>query len=171
MSSRTLVKSRRMSNCLSCSKASNYHSVGGRIRILTRSPKMVCLPYPKGMGETYLPKRMRLVLDLLYMRKINLRVRSFLNLQFPNMQLVDMFGIPYPRGIVGATLHILKVPHLLEKGGGMLHPSRQTMKAPCSEGVSVEEFLDDISKLKRKYSYALPWKSRSLPLIKRQLTN
>jgi len=67
-----------------------------------------------------------------------------------------MFEIPQPRWIVGTTLHILRVPHLLEKGGGMPHPGSQTMKAPGSEGVSVEEFLDDISKSKRKYSYALP---------------
>jgi len=45
------------------------------------------------------------------------------------------------------------------------------MKAPGSEGVSVEEFLDDISKSKRKYSYALPWKSMSLPLTKKHLTH
>ena len=34
-----------------------------------------------------------------------------------------MFGIPHPRGIVEATLHILRVPHLLQKGG-MPHPDR-----------------------------------------------
>jgi len=143
----------------------------GGIWILTKSLKMVCLPYPKGIGETCLPRRMRFILDLLYMRKVNLLVRSVLNLQFPNIQLVHMFGIPHPREIVGETLHMLRVPHLLEKGGGMPHPGRQTMKAPGSEEVSVEEFLDDISTSKRKYSYALAWKLRSLPLIKRQLTH
>ena len=87
------------------------------------------------------------------------------------MQLVHMFGIPRPRGIVGATLHMFKVPHPLEKGGGIPHLGRRTMKALGFEGVSVEEFLNDISKLKRKYSYVVPWKLRSLPLIKRQLTH
>ena len=68
----------------------------GKIWILTMSSKMVCLLYPKGMGETC--RRMRFVLDLLYMRKVNLRVRSVLNLQFPNKQLVHLFGIPRPEG-------------------------------------------------------------------------
>jgi len=111
-------------------------------------------PLPE--GKTSLPRRMRFVLDLLYMRKLNLRVRSVLNLQFPNKQLVHMFGIPHPRRIVGVALHILRVPHLLEKGEGMPYLGRQTMKALGAEGVSVEEFLNDISKSKRKYSYALP---------------
>jgi len=46
-------------------------------------------------------------------------VRSVLNLWFLNMQLVYMFRIPRPKGIVGVSLHMLKVPHLLEKGRGM----------------------------------------------------
>jgi len=156
---------------LSYSKTSNHHSMRGRIWILTKSPKMVCLPYPKEMGETSLPQKMRFGLDLLYMKKVNLRVRSILNLQFSNMQLVNMFGIPCPRGIVGATLYMLRVSHPLEKGGGIPHPGRRTMKALGSDRVSIEEFLDDISKSKRKYSYALPWKSRSLPLTRKQLTH
>ena len=121
-------------------------------------------------------------------------MRPVLNLWFLNIQLVHMFRIPRPEeimgvslhmlrvlhllekrrgmpGIVGVILHMLRVPHLLEKGGGMPHPSSQTRKAPSSEGVSMEEFIDDISKSKRKHSYALPWKLRSLPLIKRQLTH
>jgi len=156
-----------MSNCLSYSTTSNHLLVRGRIWTLTKSLKIVCLPNSKGMGETCLPKRIRFALDLLYMRKVNLWVRSNLNLQFPNMQSVHMFRIPHPRGIVGATLHKLRVPHLLEKREGMPHPGRQTMKALGFERVSVEEFLDDISKSKRKYFYALSWKLRSLPLIKR----
>jgi len=160
-----------MSHYLNYSKTSNHHSMRGRIWILTKTPKTVCLPYLKGMGETCLTRRMRFVLDLLYMRKVNSRVRPILNLQFPNLQLVHMFGIPRPRGLVGATLHMLKVPHLVEKGGGMTHLGRQIIKAPGTERVSVEELLDDISKLKRKYSYAHPWKLRSLPLVKRQLTH
>jgi len=80
-----------------------------------------------------------------------------------------MFRIPRLRGIVGATLHMLRVPHLLEKEEEMPHLGRQTMKVLGSEGVSVEEVVDDTSKSKRKYSYALPWNLRSLPLIKRRL--
>jgi len=66
-----------------------------------------------------------------------------------------MFRTPCPKGIVGATLQILRVPHLSERGV-MPHLSRQTMKVLGSEGVRVEEFLYDISKSKRKYSYTLP---------------
>jgi len=40
------------------------------------------------------------------------------------------------------------------------------MKVPGSKGVGMEEFLVDISKLKRMYSYALLWKLRNLPFIK-----
>ena len=105
------------------------------------------------------------------LRRVSLKMRYVLNLSFLNMQLVYMFRIPRPKGIVGATLYMLRVPHLLEKGGEMPHPGRQTMKVPVSEGVSVEEFLGAISKSKRKYSNAFPWKLRTLPLIKRQLTH
>jgi len=96
---------------------------------------------------------------------------QLLNLQFSNMQLVDIFRIPRPRGIVGATFHMLRVPHPLKKEGGTPHLGRRTMKALGFEEVSVEEFFDDIFKSKKKYSYALPWNSRSLPLIKTQLTH
>jgi len=47
---------------------------------------------------------------------------------------------------------------LLEKGGGILHLDGQMTKVLGFEEVSLEEFLDDISKSKRKNSYALPWK-------------
>jgi len=43
-----------------------------RIWILTNSSKVVCLPYPKRMGETCPPWRMRFIVDLLYMKKVNL---------------------------------------------------------------------------------------------------
>jgi len=91
------------------------------------------------------------------------------NLLFSNMQLVHMFRIPHLKGIVGVILHMLRVPQLLEKGGRMPHPSEQIMKVPGSEGASVEEFVNDISKSKRKYSYRLPWKLKSQSPIKRQL--
>jgi len=47
------------------------------------------------------------------------------------------------------------------------HLSRQIMKVPGSKGMGMEEFIDDMSKLKRKYSNALPWKLRNLLFIKR----
>jgi len=81
-----------------------------------------------------------------------------------------MFRIPHPEAIVGATLHMLRVPYHLEIGGEMPHLGRQITKALVSKEVSVEEFLDGTFKSKRKYSYALPSKLRSLPLIKRRLT-
>jgi len=46
---------------------------------------------------------------------------------------------------------------------------RQIYNVLGSKGVSVEESLKDISKSKRNYSYILPWKLRSLTLMKRQL--
>ena len=48
------------------------------------------------------------------------------------------------------------VPYLLEKGGGIFHIGRQIMKVPGSQELSMDEFLDDIFKSKRKYSYAHP---------------
>jgi len=78
---------------------------------------------------------------------------------------------PTPQRNSGSDSQMLRVLYLLEKGGGMPHLGKQIIKVPEFEGVSIEEFLDDISKLKRKYSYALPWKLRTLPLIKRRLTH
>ena len=55
------------------------------------------------------------------------------------------------------------ISYILEEGGRTLgergkipHLGKQIMKVLGSKGVGVEEFLDDISKLKRKYSYAPP---------------
>jgi len=94
-------------------------------------------------------------------------MRSTLNLRISSVKLIHMFRIPHLKGIAGVILHILKVPHLLKKGGGIPHPDRQIMKVLGSEGVSAEEFFDNISKLKMNYSYALFWMLRNLPLIKR----
>ena len=44
----------------------------GRIWTLTKSPKMAYLSYPKEKGETCLLRRMRIVLNLPYMRRVNL---------------------------------------------------------------------------------------------------
>ena len=77
-------------------------------------------------------RRMRFVFNVLYVRRVSLIMRSVLNLQFPNMQLVHMFEIPRPKGIVGATLHMLRIPHLLEKGRRMPHLGRQRMKVSGS---------------------------------------
>jgi len=57
------------------------------------------------------------------------------------------------------------VSYLLEKEGGISHLGRQIIKVLGFKGVGVEEFLNDISKLKRKYSYAFPWKLRIYLLL------
>jgi len=67
-----------------------------------------------------------------------------------------MHRIPRLKGIVGVFLHKLGFLHLIEKGGGIPRLDRHIMKVLGSEGVNVEEFLIDISKLKMKSSYALP---------------
>ena len=59
------------------------------------------------------------------------------------------------------------VSYLLEKGGETYHLGRQIMKVLGSKGVDMREFLNDISKLERKYSDTLPYKLRILSLIKR----
>jgi len=64
---------------------------------------------------------------------------------------------PHFKRIVRVILHILMVPHLLEKGGGILHLGRQMITVLKFEGVNMEEFLDDIFKLMKKYFYTLPW--------------
>jgi len=108
-------------------------------------------------------------------------MRFVLNLLFPNMELVHIFRIPRPKGIVGVILHMLRVPHLLKKGGrdardsgsdspnaqgphllekgrGMPHPGRQTIEVPGSDRVSVEEFFNGISKSKIKIFLRTPSK-------------
>ena len=41
---------------------------------------------------------------------------------------------------------MLRIPHLLVKGGGIPDLGRQIMKVLGSEGVSMKEFFDNISK-------------------------
>ena len=77
-------------------------------------------------------------------------MRFILNLLFLNMSLVHIFKIPYLKGIVGVILHILRVLHLSQKRGGIPHIGRQISKVLRSERVSVEKFLDDLSKSKKK---------------------
>ena len=67
-----------------------------------------------------------------------------------------MHKTPRLKGIVGVFLHKLGFLHLLEKGGGIPWLDRHIMKVLGSEGVNVEEFLVDIFKSKKKFSYALP---------------
>jgi len=92
-----------------------------------------------------------------------MRMRFILNLLFLNMRLVYKFRIR----IGEVILFVLRFPYLLEKGGGIYYLDRKIMKVLGSNGVHMEEFLDNISKLKRMYYYALPWKLRNLPLISR----
>ena len=77
------------------------------------------------------------------------------------MQLVLVFRIPLPMDSGSNILFIIRVPYLLEKGGellvpyllekgrGISHLGRQIIKVPGSQGLSVEEFLDDFSNRKR----------------------
>jgi len=72
------------------------------------------------------------------------------------MWKVHMHRTQRLKEIVGVILHKLVFLHLLEKGRSILQLDRQIMKDLGSEGVNVEEFLIDVSKLKMKSSYALP---------------
>jgi len=65
------------------------------------------------------------------------------------MQLVLMFRIPLPMDSGSNLFFIIKVPYLLEKGGGISHLGRQIIKVLGSQGLSVEEFLDNFSNRKR----------------------
>jgi len=94
-------------------------------------------------------------MNVQFLRRVNMRMRLILNLLFLNKQLVHMFRIFHLQITVGVILHIVRVSHLSKKGGGFPHFGRQTTKILGSKGVSVDEFFDDISKSKRKYSYAL----------------
>jgi len=99
------------------------------------------------------------------------------------MQLVLVFRIPLPMDSGSNLLFIIRVPYLLEKGGellvpyllekggGISHLGRQIIKVPRSQGLSVEEFLDNFFKSKKKYSCALHQEIRDLPLIKRRLSH
>jgi len=96
------------------------------------------------------------------------------------MQLVRTFRTPPSMDSGSNLLSTLRIPHLLEKGGGtpgplplreregISHLDRQIMKVPGSQELSMEEFFDNIFKSKRKYSYALFWELRDLSLIKRR---
>ena len=111
------------------------------------------------------------------LRRVNLRMRFILNLPFLNIQLVHIFRIPPPidsggislcaQGPIslrkrGGILGLMRkgerfmVSYLLEKGEEISHLGRQIMKVPGYQGLSMNEFFDDIFKSKRKYCYALP---------------
>ena len=70
---------------------------------------MAHLLYLTRMVDGYLFKIMRFILNLLFPRSINLMKKFMLNLQVLNMQLVHIFKIPYLKGIIGVTLHILRI--------------------------------------------------------------
>jgi len=73
-------------------------------------------------------------------------MRFILNLLFLNMWLIHIFKTPRLKQIVRVIPYILRVSHLLEKGGIILYLGKQIIKVLRSEGVSMEGFLDDISK-------------------------
>ena len=122
---------------------------------------MVHLPYSIEMVKFCLFGRMRFVLNLQILRRVSLRMRFIVNLSFLNKQLVQTFRIPPPMESGSNFLHVLRIPYLLEKGGGIYHLGTLIMKVPGSKGVGMKEFLDDISKLKRMYSYTLHRKLRN----------
>ena len=102
---------------MSYNKTFNNLQVKGRIWILTKSPKMVCcLPHLKEMGETCLPRKNENRSQSPVHEESDSVREVRLNLQFSNMHLAHMFGTPRPKGTVGATLYMFKVPHPLEKG-------------------------------------------------------
>jgi len=112
---------------------------------------------------------MRFVLNLQFLRRVNMGMRFNLNILFMNMKLIHIFRIPHLKGIMVVILYIQMVSSLPHKGRGIPNLGRQIIKVLRSEAVSMNEFFDGIFKSKRKYSYALPRKLRSLSLFKRQL--
>jgi len=89
-------------------------------------------------------RRMRVVLNLRFLRRVNPKMRFILNLLFLNMQLVQILRIPHLKGIIGVILHMLRVQHLLDKGRGIPHLVKQIMKVVGSKGVSIDKFLNDV---------------------------
>jgi len=71
------------------------------------------------------------------LKTLNMRIRFILNLLFLNVRLIYTFRIPHFQWIMGVILHMLKVPYLLEKGGGIPHLGGQIIKVLGSEGVSM----------------------------------
>jgi len=108
----------------------------------------------KGIGEACLLRRMMLVLNLQFMRRVHLRMKIH-----PQSPILEHAVSPYvqnttpPRDSKSDSSHS-QGPTPLRERERICHPRRQIIKVPGFEGVSVEEFLDDISKSKRKYSYA-----------------
>jgi len=76
---------------MSYNKTFNNLLVRRRIRILTKSLRMVHIPYSIGTMKVSLSKRMRFVLNLQMTEGIFLRMRFILNSLFLNMQLVYTF--------------------------------------------------------------------------------
>ena len=98
--------------------------------------RIVHLPYLLGMVKVCLFRRMKFVLNLQMLRRVSLRMRFILNLSFLNMLLV------YTLENGSNFLLVLRIPHLLEKGGGIpgliplrergrdLSPGKLIMKVP-----------------------------------------
>jgi len=62
-------------------------------------------------------------------------------------------------------LYKLKIPHLLATWERIPYLNEEMIKVLSCEGMSVKKFLNDIFKSKRKYSYTLHGRWRSLPLF------
>lgn len=97
MISQTLVKCKGLLNHMTYSKTFNNILVRRKIWILTKSLRILYFPYPTGMGEACLLKRMMFVLNLQYLRRVNLRMRLILNLSFLNMHVSPHIQYPMPQ--------------------------------------------------------------------------
>ena len=118
-----------------------YHSVRGRICILTRSPRITDFFHSIEIVGVFPPSLLKLNCLL---RTFNQRTRKILNLWLINMRIDLRLSNPHPKRLVGVILLLVKVLYLERKGGGILSLSWQCNRVLVQfEGVSVEEFLDD----------------------------
>ena len=111
----TKTKIEKASNYMGHNETFNHLLTRERIRILTRSPRKVHLPYSIGTLKVCLLKRMRFMCNLQFLRRINLRVRFIVKIL--NVLLVHTFGIRSLNEIVGVILYTQKnIIPLIDKG-------------------------------------------------------
>jgi len=149
----------------------NHLSVRGRIWILTKSSRMVHIPYLVRMVKVFCQGEWD-----------SSSISKCWGELFLNMQLVPMFRIPPPMDSGSNLLSIIRVPYLLEKREEIPGPTplremrrdfspRQTNNTGpriprTRRGRIPRRFF---FKSKRKYFYALYQEFRDLPLMKRRL--
>jgi len=125
------------------------------IRYLEHSKGYVMGVHPQSpLGETCL------------LRILNQRTRKFLYLRFVDMRIDLILMNPWPKGLAGVILLLVKVLYLERKGGGILSRSRRYSQVLCYfKGVSPEEFLVGFSKSKRTFSSACLWREKRFSLM------